>query len=323
MAVLALLVPAALVAAVWPNLCANGTTAYSATRCPSSATCCSAPYSKSKMGCCPWENAVCCPNNPYTCCPEGTTCTQNGVGAHAVTTCVKENAPDVAGKSVCKPGPELPFNTSMPNIVILGDSVSIGYTPVVAKIMAAEAMVQHSPWDVVDGGAEETAYGLQCLDFFTASSSGTTLVPDILMFNFGLHDGPLGNESIPGDAGLPDVYKSELTQIATQLKQQLPNTTILFALTSAYVCNAVNNGCVQNLNNQAAEVMAALDIPTLDMYTPIANKCGPLPNDECMGVSNCFCPHCPGVGYEFIANTTVVPKLRSLLKQRAESDGPK
>ena len=258
---------------------------------------------------------MCCPNNPYTCCPPGTTCTNVGSGYKAVTTCVKENAPDVAGKSVCKPGPELPFNTSMPNIVILGDSVSIGYTPVVAQIMAAEAMVQHSPW-AGDGGAEETAYGLQCLDYFIRAPSGADLSPDILMFNFGIHDGVMFNNTVPGQSAPPDAYKSELTQIATQLKQQLPNTTILFALTSAFMCNETQDGCVRNLNNQAAEVMAALDIPTLDMHAVIADKCGPIPNDECMGVKNCFCPHCPGVGYEFVATTAIVPKLRALLKER-------
>ena len=41
-------------------------------------------------------------------------------------------------------------------VLILGDSVSIGYTPYVAEVMAAEALVQHTPWGG-DGGAEETA----------------------------------------------------------------------------------------------------------------------------------------------------------------------
>ena len=50
-------------------------------------------------------------------------------------------------------------------MLIIGDSVSIGYTPMVAKSMQSLAMVQHSPYDKRDGGAEETAYGVQCLDY--------------------------------------------------------------------------------------------------------------------------------------------------------------
>lgn len=62
-----------------------------------------------------------------------------------------------AGRSVCKPGAHLPPSTALPNVLIIGDSVSIGYTPPVATHMAKVALVQHSPWDVLDGGAEETA----------------------------------------------------------------------------------------------------------------------------------------------------------------------
>ena len=46
---------------------------------------------------------------------------------------------------------------------MVGDSVSIGYTPFVAEVMAATALVQHSPWGG-DGGAEETKYGAACID---------------------------------------------------------------------------------------------------------------------------------------------------------------
>ena len=41
-----------------------------------------------------------------------------------------------------------------------------------------------------DGGAEETAYGLACLDYFLSNPDGTVVHPDLILFNFGLHDGP-------------------------------------------------------------------------------------------------------------------------------------
>ena len=51
--------------------------------------------------------------------------------------------------------------------------------------MAQVALVQHSPLDIRDGGAEETAYGVQCLDYLLRSPQGDLLKPDVIMFNWG------------------------------------------------------------------------------------------------------------------------------------------
>ena len=59
------------------------------------------------------------------------------------------------------------------------------YTPHVAAHLAPVALVQHSPYDVRDGGAEETAYGVQCLDYMLRSPAGDFLEPDVIMFNWG------------------------------------------------------------------------------------------------------------------------------------------
>ena len=48
-----------------------------------------------------------------------------------------------AGLQVCKIGPGLPFTTTKKNCLIIGDSVSIGYTPFVAQELAEECFVQH------------------------------------------------------------------------------------------------------------------------------------------------------------------------------------
>ncbi len=62
----------------------------------------------------------------------------------------------VQGKCVCKPGPPLAASTTLKNVLVIGDSVSLGYTPVVAALLEDVALVQHAPWGG-DGGAEETA----------------------------------------------------------------------------------------------------------------------------------------------------------------------
>ena len=76
----------------------------------------------------------------------------------------------------------------------IGDSLSLGMIPHVAANLSDIALVQHAPWGG-DGGAEETTYGLACIDFFLHSPSGMSIKPDLVLFNFGMHDGPMFNNS--------------------------------------------------------------------------------------------------------------------------------
>jgi hypothetical protein len=75
-------------------------------------------------------------------------------------------------------GPPFPLSTTKKNVIIIGDSVSLGYTGSLAKNLSDIAIVQHAPWSG-DGGAEETAYGVQCLDFYLRSPSGEAYEPDV------------------------------------------------------------------------------------------------------------------------------------------------
>ena len=149
-----------------------------AINCTAGGTPCAAAYSAIGAGCCPYEGAVCC-SNQQTCCPAGNTCVEAGPYG---TTCVPTNGGvNTTGLSVCKSGPNVPLSTTQPNILIIGDSVSIGYTPHVAERMKDKALVLHSPLDVRDGGAEETAYGMQCLEYFLHAPAGNMLQPDVIM----------------------------------------------------------------------------------------------------------------------------------------------
>ena len=69
----------------------------------------------------------------------------------AVTTCMptSQHSPVAAvqavptqGKCVCKPGPPLAASTTLKNVLVIGDSVSLGYTPVLTKLMEKTALVQ-------------------------------------------------------------------------------------------------------------------------------------------------------------------------------------
>ena len=121
-------------------------------------------------------------------------------------------AANVTGDEVCKTGPPIPYASDKKNVLIVGDSVSIGYTPFVAKVMNATAFVQHSPWGG-DGGAEETLYGARCIENLIRAPDGTTLSPDVLMFNWGLHNSLAGNCTPPYVPTSPVSERSTSTMV--------------------------------------------------------------------------------------------------------------
>ena len=168
-------------------------------------------------GCIDYVNAVCCPNG-YTACPENTTCQLKEKGEEPyndVYECIKDNQDKFYAKSVCKTGAPLLLSKTKANVLILGDSISIGYTPYVAESLNDLALVQHTPYEVNDGGAEDAYYGNQCLDHLLSSPNGTILYPDILMFNFGMHN--TGNKTVPGQLAPPDLYIHYLDKIVNKL----------------------------------------------------------------------------------------------------------
>lgn len=136
------------------------------------------------------------------------------------------------------------------------------------------------------------------------------------MFNWGLHnalDGNCTSPCTPGAYGPPDEYLPFLKQIVARLHQVGPGKTkLLFAITSPMLCNAQIDSIVLELNAQAATLMAAESIPTVNLHTAITTKCGPVPTAECFGLKGCFCPHCPP-GYAWLANSTIAPAIRALL----------
>ena len=325
-------VPARAPAAGWAT-CGGLPSAYNATACPSSATCCHQNWAPGagSWGCIDNDSwgpapaaaaAVCCANN-FTACPAGHSCSDQGGGAMVRTTCVptpeaaSRGAAAVAGRQVCKQGAPLPLSTQLPNVLVVGDSVSIGYTPLLAKYMAPKAFVQHSPWGG-DGGAEEAAYGVQCLDYLLRAPDGRPLRPEVLMYNWGLHSRfPAGSTPVvPGQHGDPAVYAANLEKITQKLVVWAGNETkLLFAVTSpsktvalsrfdccrlanvASIVAVLNDKTIDDVvvkhNKQAVEIMNRHRVPMVDLHGPIIAQCGAVPQAECWGQKGCWSPHCP------------------------------
>jgi lysophospholipase L1-like esterase len=74
-----------------------------------------------------------------------------------------------------------------PRVLLIGDSISIGYTPAVTKLLEAEAEVVHHP-----GNAENTRNGLKQLDGWLKDGPF-----DAIHFNWGLWDLRDGGQAVP------------------------------------------------------------------------------------------------------------------------------
>lgn len=155
----------------------------------------------------------------------------------------------------------------LPRVLLIGDSISIGYTLDVRKMLEGKANVHRIP---TNGGP--TSRGVESLKSWLGDSKW-----DVIHFNFGLHDlvymGPQGERLVdpktPGShhqVPLPD-YEKNLTTIVKQLKA-----------TGAKViwCNTtpVPEGSpgrvgdeAMKFNEVAAKVMQAEGVPINDLHS--------------------------------------------------------
>jgi len=126
------------------------------------------------------------------------------------------------------------FTNQKQKILIIGDSISIGYTPFVKDELKETAMVKHNP-----GNAEHTGTGLAKLDEWIGDEKW-----DIIQFNWGLWDLCYRHpdSKIQGHRDKTngkitysvEEYKKNLTKLVLRLK--LTNAKLIFVTTS-YVPN--------------------------------------------------------------------------------------
>ena len=228
-----------------------------ATACPKLEDCCASQYSPTKIGCTVdigdslWSKSQGCGDGLPS------------DGKDNRTVC-------------CKPGPGLPPSTTLKNVLIIGDSVSIGYTTIATKnvptLLAGTAQVQHGPWDVSDGGAKDTAMGVACLDRWLMTQAEQPVKWDVITFNFGLHN-------MDNSSRCEGLYREQLTNITERLAAL--GTKILYVDTTPFMPRrTVGDTVIEDMNAIAKEVVSPhVSAPIVDLYGYVTKTCGAVYTD--------------------------------------------
>lgn len=138
-------------------------------------------------------------------------------------------------------------------VLLIGDSISIGHTPVVRELLADMADVHR----ILDNGGA-TALGLALLDEWLGDRRW-----DVVHFNFGLHDGTLV-DGRPRTA--PEAYAANLRAIVRRLRGT--GARLVFATTTPVPGETVNPSRRESdvLVRIARSVMAETAVPLNDLH---------------------------------------------------------
>ena len=149
---------------------------------------------------------------------------------------------------------------ALPVVVLIGDSIRLGYGPVVAEKLAGKAKVLSVP---ANGG--DTARVLKNLDEWAIAAK-----PTVVHFNAGLHDLRFDPEKKTHQVALKD-YESNMRAIVQRLEKETA-ATVIFATTTPVIDERHNvnrpahrhEEDVRKFNRAALGVMAESPIVRLD-----------------------------------------------------------
>ncbi len=157
-----------------------------------------------------------------------------------------------------------------PRVLILGDSISMGYTPLVKAILSDEAYVTRPR-----GNCQGTNHGVEQIEKWLALEGGKW---DVIHFNFGLHDlkrvQPNNKKKNSNDPkhprqAEPEIYRKQLQAIVKKLKAT--GAKLIFATTTP-----VPDGGVrphrditdpQRYNQIAHDVVKGQEVAITDLYS--------------------------------------------------------
>lgn len=173
----------------------------------------------------------------------------------------------------------------LPRVLLIGDSVSRGYTQSVRKTLAGKANVHRAP-----ANCGPTSLGLKKIDVWLGDGKW-----DVIHFNFGIHD---RNTPIAE-------YRQRLEQLVERM--QKTGGKLVWASTTPipdFPAKKLTASSIVERNQAAAEVMAQHGVATNDLFTAITPHLAKLqnPNDV----------HFNATGYEFLGQQVANAILKSL-----------
>ncbi|MEI6713330.1 MAG: SGNH/GDSL hydrolase family protein [Verrucomicrobiota bacterium] len=166
-------------------------------------------------------------------------------------------------------------NPALPNVLLLGDSISIGYHSAVSEGLAGKANV-FRPWNTKNGAAEncsDTSNGVAKLEAWLALNPKW----DVIHFNWGLHDikhvkaGTSEVSSNPEDPSLRTLaeYQANLEAIIPKLKAT--GAKLIFCTTTPVAPETKGpfrrDEDVVTYNAAAIKIMEAHSIAINDLYS--------------------------------------------------------
>jgi acyl-CoA thioesterase-1 len=160
-----------------------------------------------------------------------------------------------------KPNPayaEIQDAPGLPRVLLIGDSISIGYTLPVRALLDGKANVHRI---LTNGGP--SLNGLQNLRYWLGNGKW-----DVIHFNFGLHDLKIMSEEGRHQAEI-DEYETNLTELVKQL--QATGAKLIWASTTPVPEGKLNPprkpSDVPLYNAAAKKIMDANGIPINDLYS--------------------------------------------------------
>jgi lysophospholipase L1-like esterase len=154
-------------------------------------------------------------------------------------------------------------------ILLVGDSISMGYTPVVQQLLGSDAEVIHNPGN----GGDSDNMAVSIRPWLAA------VQPDAVVLNCGLHDLKRERDSLDHQVPL-DAYRTNLSDIVTEIDGA--NCKLLWVNTTPVIDERHNttkefdrhNVDVTEYNAMALAVMEEAEVAVLDLNAAV-HEMGP------------------------------------------------
>jgi N-sulfoglucosamine sulfohydrolase len=158
-------------------------------------------------------------------------------------------------------------NSNKHRLLIIGDSISMGYTPTVKRLMSKDTLVMRP-----NENCAGTTKGVANIDRWLQIRGGDF---DLICFNFGLHDikrvqknGSNSNNPSDQRQAEPEQYEQQLSEIVSKLRSA--DAELVFVTTTPIPTGGVRPhrdiADPQRYNQIARRIMKANDIAILDLY---------------------------------------------------------